>query len=89
MNGFQSSNLSLNGPAWLVCILKGFCTCFLAHFTNPLIFRLQVNDHVDPYVAFYEAPTPNSPGSITHLRWGGFMAPEFVQSVIDATLSAL
>ncbi len=63
------------------------CMFFFVHFTNP--FRLQVNDHVDPYVAFYEAPTPNSPGSIMHLRWGGFMAPEFVQSVIDATLSAL
>ncbi|KAJ7281382.1 ribonuclease P 40kDa subunit-domain-containing protein [Mycena rebaudengoi] len=45
--------------------------------------RLQANDRVDAYVAVYEPPEPSMVGEITHLRWRGFLGPDFVQSVID------
>uniref|UniRef100_A0A0W0FZQ8 Hydroxymethylglutaryl-CoA synthase n=1 Tax=Moniliophthora roreri TaxID=221103 RepID=A0A0W0FZQ8_MONRR len=41
------------------------------------------NDRVDPFVAVYDAPTPNVVGTVTHLRWSGFLPPSFVQAVID------
>ncbi|KAJ7696535.1 ribonuclease P 40kDa subunit-domain-containing protein [Mycena rosella] len=50
--------------------------------------RLQANDRVDAYVAVYDAPEPSVVGDITHLRWRGFLGPAFVQSVIDAVVSA-
>lgn len=45
--------------------------------------RLKANDRVDPYVALYQCPSPSYIGTITHLRWIGFISPEFVQSVIE------
>ncbi|KAF5361819.1 hypothetical protein D9756_002399 [Leucocoprinus leucothites] len=50
--------------------------------------RLQANDRVDPYVAIYEPPTASRVGNVTHLRWRGLLSPAFVQSVIDASVSA-
>ncbi|KAK7060947.1 3-hydroxy-3-methylglutaryl coenzyme A synthase [Paramarasmius palmivorus] len=47
------------------------------------LFELKANDRVDPFVAVYEAPTPNVVGTITHLRWTGLLHPSFVQGVID------
>ncbi|KAG7444983.1 uncharacterized protein BT62DRAFT_970171 [Guyanagaster necrorhizus] len=48
--------------------------------------RLQVNDRVDPHVALYEPPSPSNIGNITHLRWRGFLGPDFVQSIIDCIM---
>ncbi|KAK0467010.1 ribonuclease P 40kDa subunit-domain-containing protein [Desarmillaria tabescens] len=45
--------------------------------------RLQANDRVDPHVSLYESPGPSNVGNITHLRWRGFLGPDFVQSIID------
>ncbi|KAK0202584.1 ribonuclease P 40kDa subunit-domain-containing protein [Desarmillaria ectypa] len=45
--------------------------------------RLQANDRVDPYVSLYEPTSPSNIGNITHLRWRGFLGPDFVQSIID------
>ncbi|ESK96471.1 ribonuclease p protein subunit [Moniliophthora roreri MCA 2997] len=49
--------------------------------------RLLANDRVDPFVAVYDAPTPNVVGTVTHLRWSGFLPPSFVQAVIDCVTS--
>ncbi|KII85925.1 hypothetical protein PLICRDRAFT_115378, partial [Plicaturopsis crispa FD-325 SS-3] len=46
--------------------------------------RLETTDHVDPYIGVYEHPEPSTAGSVTHVRWRGFLAPAFVQSVLDA-----
>ncbi|KAJ7255472.1 hypothetical protein B0H12DRAFT_1233083 [Mycena haematopus] len=48
--------------------------------------RLQANDRADAYVAVYEPPQPSTAtvGDIIHLRWRGFLGPDFVQSVADA-----
>ncbi|KAF5373274.1 hypothetical protein D9615_007397 [Tricholomella constricta] len=51
--------------------------------------RLRANDRVDPYVALYECPAPSRVGSVTHLRWSGFIAPAFLQSVIDLALASV
>ncbi|KAJ7117832.1 ribonuclease P 40kDa subunit-domain-containing protein [Mycena epipterygia] len=50
--------------------------------------RLHANDRVDPYVAVYDPPAPAEVGDVAHLRWRGFLGPAFVQSVVDAVLSA-
>ncbi|KAF8075128.1 ribonuclease P 40kDa subunit-domain-containing protein [Lyophyllum atratum] len=51
--------------------------------------RLKANDRVDPYVALYECPFPSYVGDVTHLRWTGFLGPDFVQSIIDIALYTL
>jgi len=51
--------------------------------------RLLANDRVDPYVSVYECPVPSYVGDITHLRWIGFLGPEFVQSLINTALTSL
>jgi ribonuclease P/MRP protein subunit RPP40 len=51
--------------------------------------RLQANDRVDPYVAVYDPPTPSQIGSVTHLKWKGFLAPQFVQTVINTAMYAV
>jgi Ribonuclease P 40kDa (Rpp40) subunit len=45
--------------------------------------RLQANDRVDPYVAVYSPPVPFAVGDMVHIRWHGFLTPQFVQRVID------
>ena len=45
--------------------------------------RLQANDRVDPYVAVYSAPAPFTVGDMVHIRWHGFLTPQFVQRVVD------
>ncbi|KAJ7504262.1 ribonuclease P 40kDa subunit-domain-containing protein [Mycena galericulata] len=50
--------------------------------------RLHANDRVDAYVAVYDPPAPSAVGDVTHLRWRGFLGPDFVQSVIDAVVSS-
>lgn len=59
-----------------------------AHFISWLA-RLLANDRVDPYVSAYECPVPSYVGDITHLRWNGFLGPEFVQSVVNTALYVL
>ncbi|KAF9466137.1 ribonuclease P 40kDa subunit-domain-containing protein [Collybia nuda] len=49
--------------------------------------RLSANDRVDPYVSVYNCPTPSYVGSITRLRWTGFLGPDFVQSIVDTALT--
>ncbi|KAG7093725.1 hypothetical protein E1B28_007377 [Marasmius oreades] len=51
--------------------------------------RLQANDRVDPFVAVYEAPSPNTIGALTHFKWTGLLSPAFVQSVIDCVMKQL
>ncbi|GLB41658.1 putative ribonuclease P 40kDa (Rpp40) subunit [Lyophyllum shimeji] len=51
--------------------------------------RLKANDRVDPYVAVYECPSPSYIGNVTHLRWTGFLGPDFVQLVVDTALAAV
>ncbi|KAF7770458.1 hypothetical protein Agabi119p4_6432 [Agaricus bisporus var. burnettii] len=51
--------------------------------------RLFANDRVDPYVALYDPPTTSRVGNIVHLRWTGFLPPEFVQLMIDTTSTYL
>lgn len=48
--------------------------------------RLSANDRVDPYVSVYDCPAPSYVGSVTRLRWTGFLGPDFIQSIIDAAL---
>ncbi|KAK0239127.1 ribonuclease P 40kDa subunit-domain-containing protein [Armillaria nabsnona] len=48
--------------------------------------RLHANDRVDPHVSLYQAPSPSNIGNITHLRWRGFLGPDFVQSIIDTIM---
>jgi len=45
--------------------------------------RLQANDRVDPYVAVYSAPAPSVIGDMVHIRWHGFLNPQFTQRVFD------
>lgn len=49
-------------------------------------YRLELNDSVDPFVAVYSLPGPSRVGTITHLRWRGFLCPAFVQSIIDFSM---
>ncbi|KAG5654183.1 hypothetical protein H0H81_006565 [Sphagnurus paluster] len=51
--------------------------------------RLNANDRADPYVALYECPEPSHVGSLTHLRWKGFVGPTFLQSIINTVLASL
>ncbi|KAH9995433.1 ribonuclease P 40kDa subunit-domain-containing protein, partial [Russula compacta] len=44
--------------------------------------RLQANDRVDPYVAVYSAPAPFIVGDMLHIRWQGFLTPQFIQGVV-------
>jgi len=46
--------------------------------------RLQANDRVDSFVAVYRPPEPSTVADLAHLRWRGFLSPDFVQTVIDA-----
>ena len=45
--------------------------------------RLQANDRVDPYVAVYSPPAPFTVGDMVHMRWHGFLTPQFVQGIVD------
>jgi hypothetical protein len=45
--------------------------------------RLQANDRVDPYVAVYSPPAPFTVGDMVHMRWHGFLTPQFVQRIVD------
>ncbi|KAJ4469178.1 hypothetical protein C8R41DRAFT_925210 [Lentinula lateritia] len=45
--------------------------------------RLNANDRVDPFVAVYQPPSPTRVGTVTHLQWSGFIAPLFVQSLVE------
>lgn len=45
--------------------------------------RIHANDRPDPYVAVYEPPQPSTVGSVSHVAWTGFLAPSFVQSLIQ------
>ncbi|KAF8575200.1 hypothetical protein K439DRAFT_1665153, partial [Ramaria rubella] len=45
--------------------------------------RLSPGDTVSPYAAAYEPPSGSSAGTITHLRWTGFLPLEFVKSVLE------
>ena len=56
------------------------------HTHSSLLARLLANDRVNPYVSVYECPVPSYIGDITHLRWNGFLGPEFVQSLINTAL---
>ncbi|KAI9458210.1 ribonuclease P 40kDa subunit-domain-containing protein [Lactarius psammicola] len=49
--------------------------------------RLRANDRVDPYVAVYSTPTPFTVGDVTHMKWYGFLTPQFVQKIIDTAVN--
>ncbi|KAH9066733.1 ribonuclease P 40kDa subunit-domain-containing protein [Lactarius vividus] len=49
--------------------------------------RLQANDRVDPYVAVYCTPTPFTVGDVTHMKWYGFLTPQFVQKIVDTAIN--
>ncbi|KAL0580483.1 hypothetical protein V5O48_001553 [Marasmius crinis-equi] len=51
--------------------------------------RMQANDRVDPFIAVYEAPSPNQVGPVTHLRWTGLLAPPFVQAMVDCIINSV
>lgn len=46
--------------------------------------RLQANDQINPFVAVYEPPSFSRVGDVTHMSWRGLLAPNFVQSIVDA-----
>ncbi|KAF8269771.1 ribonuclease P 40kDa subunit-domain-containing protein [Lactarius quietus] len=48
--------------------------------------RLQANDRVDPYVAVYSTPAPFTVGDVTHMKWFGFLTPQFVQKIVDTAV---
>ncbi|KAH9169897.1 ribonuclease P 40kDa subunit-domain-containing protein [Lactarius sanguifluus] len=48
--------------------------------------RLRANDRVDPYVAVYSTPTPYTVGDVTHIKWYGFLTPQFVQKIVDTAM---
>ncbi|KAH9022465.1 hypothetical protein EDB85DRAFT_1871329 [Lactarius pseudohatsudake] len=48
--------------------------------------RLRANDRVDPYVAVYSTPTPFTVGDVTHMKWYGFLTPQFVQKIVDTAM---
>ncbi|KAH9004778.1 ribonuclease P 40kDa subunit-domain-containing protein [Lactarius hatsudake] len=48
--------------------------------------RLRANDRVDPYVAVYSTPTPFTVGDVTHMKWYGFLTPQFVQKIVDTAI---
>ncbi|KAH9000374.1 ribonuclease P 40kDa subunit-domain-containing protein [Lactarius akahatsu] len=49
--------------------------------------RLRANDRVDPYVAVYSTPTPFTVGDVTHMKWYGFLTPQFVQKIVDTAIN--
>jgi len=51
--------------------------------------RLQVNDNVDPYVASYHPPEPNTIGAVTYLRWSGLLHPDFTHALLQTSLDIL
>lgn len=51
--------------------------------------RLQANDRVDPYVAVYSPPAPFTVGDMVHMRWHGFLTPQFVQGIVDTATTLL
>ncbi|KAL5513392.1 hypothetical protein ACEPAH_3791 [Sanghuangporus vaninii] len=51
--------------------------------------RLKANDRPNPFVAQYEAPEPNRIGSVTHVRWSGFLPPSFVKQVLESVVESI
>lgn len=49
-------------------------------------FSLRANDTVDPYVASYYPPEPNTIGTVTHLRWTGLLHPDFTLALLQTSL---
>jgi len=47
---------------------------------------LQANDNVDPYVASYHSPEPNTVGTVIHLRWTGLLPPDFTHGLLQTSL---
>jgi ribonuclease P/MRP protein subunit RPP40 len=52
-------------------------------YLKPCGIRLHANDRVDPYVAVYSPPAPFTVGDMVHMRWHGFLTPQFVQRIVD------
>jgi len=48
--------------------------------------RLRGNDRVDPYVAVYSTPKPFTVGDVVHMKWYGFLTPQFVQKIVDTAV---
>jgi len=48
--------------------------------------RLRANDRVDPYVAVYSTPAPFTVGDVVHVKWYGFLTPQFVQKIVDTAV---
>ncbi|KAH9995518.1 hypothetical protein BJV77DRAFT_222839 [Russula vinacea] len=51
--------------------------------------RLHANDRVDPYVAVYSGPGPSTVGDMMHIRWHGFLIPQFVTRILDTATTLL
>ncbi|KAF9645599.1 hypothetical protein BDM02DRAFT_3101091 [Thelephora ganbajun] len=51
--------------------------------------RLQASDNVDPYIASYYPPEPNTIGTVTHLRWNGLLHPDFTHTLLQTSLDIL
>jgi len=51
--------------------------------------RIQASDNVDPYIASYHPPEPNSIGTVTHLRWNGLLHPDFTHALLQTSLDTL
>lgn len=47
---------------------------------------LLANDNVDPYVASYHPPEPNTIGTVIHLRWSGLLHPDFTHALLQTSL---
>ncbi|KAF9778317.1 ribonuclease P [Thelephora terrestris] len=51
--------------------------------------RLHASDNVDPYIASYYPPEPNTVGTITHLRWSGLLHPDLTSALLQTCLDVL
>ncbi|KAL5536696.1 hypothetical protein ACEPAF_519 [Sanghuangporus sanghuang] len=51
--------------------------------------RLKGNDRPNPFVAQYEVPGPSRIGSVTRVRWSGFLAPSFVKQVLESVVHSI
>ncbi|KAJ3481685.1 hypothetical protein NLI96_g7492 [Meripilus lineatus] len=45
--------------------------------------RLRASDRVDSYVSLYEPPCTSQVGNLTHIKWSGLLAAEFIQRVLE------
>ena len=41
---------------------------------------------MDPYVAVYSTPNPFTVGDVVHMKWYGFLTPQFVQNIVDTAV---